>query len=643
MADDHLVRPFRLLPRLDDAVRPFWTGGARGELTFWRCQSCGHYLHPPAPICPGCLSRHLAAEAVSGRGTLVSFTVNHKQWNQTVPVPYVIALVELAEQPGLRVLANLTGADPAALEIGTAVRVTFEREDDVWLPSFQPDETAGGKAPGPERPGAAAGLPQASRSPEVPCSHEEPRKVCRHSEMPSQHAGLSAGRSAGGLSAAGSSVAERSVVGLSAVGRRSAVRLSVVGRSVVGRSAAAPSAAKAESRAVISGVGQSPIGRRLGRSGLDLTVEAALAAIEDAGLTRDDIDGLAAHPGAMVAPAGFSGPGTPEVQDALRLNLSWHSAGMEGPAQLAPVINAVTAVAAGLARHVLVYRTVTEATAQGGGGRRGVGIPPGGGAGLAESRRRVTGFLQWSLPFHAYSAANWIALYAAAHFHRYGTTSEHLAQVALSARRYAAMNKSAVCTDPFTLDDYLAAPVITSPFRRYDCDATCDGSTAVIVSAADTAAGADMPVRFEAMGAAIRGRPSWDQWEDLTTMAARDAAAQMWSRTDLRPADVDTAQLYDGFSFLALAWLEALGFCGPGEGGPFLGDGARIAPGGELPMNTWGGQLSGGRLHGFGHLHEAVLQLRGGAGDRQVPGARVAVVSAGGGPVAGCVLLTSGR
>ncbi len=621
MADDHLVRPFRLLPRLDDAVRPFWTGGARGELTFWRCQSCGHYLHPPAPICPACLSRHLAAEAVSGRGTLVSFTVNHKQWNQTVPVPYVIALVELAEQPGLRVLANLTGADPAALEIGTAVRVAFEREEDVWLPSFQPDETAGGKPPGPGQPGAAAGPSQASRCPEMPCSHEEPRKVCRHTEMPSQHAGLSAGRSAGGLSAAGSSAAGSSAAG----------------------SSAAPPAAKAERRAVISGVGQSLIGRRLGRSGLDLTVDAALAAIEDAGLTRDDIDGLAAYPGALVAPAGFSGPGTPEVQDALRLNLSWHSAGMEGPAQLAPVINAVTAVAAGLARHVLVYRTVTEATAQGGGGRRGVGIPPGGGAGLGENRRRVTGFLQWSLPFHAYSAANWIALYAAAHFHRYGTTSEHLAQVALSARRYAAMNKSAVFTDPFTLDDYLAAPVITSPFRRYDCDATCDGSTAVIVSAADTAAGADMPVRFEAMGAAIRGRPSWDQWEDLTTMAARDAAAQMWSRTDLRPADVDTAQLYDGFSFLALAWLEALGFCGPGEGGPFVGDGARIAPGGELPMNTWGGQLSGGRLHGFGHLHEAVLQLRGGAGGRQVPGARVAVVSAGGGPVAGCVLLTSGR
>ena len=134
---------------------------------------------------------------------------------------------------------------------------------------------------------------------------------------------------------------------------------------------------KAEHAAVITGAGQSAVGRRLGRGALDLTVEAALRAIDDAGLTRADIDGLASYPGAMAVPAGFSGPGTPEVQDALRLQLSWHAAGPEGPAQLSAVINAVTAVAAGLARHVLVYRTVTEATAQGKGGRSGIGLDGG--------------------------------------------------------------------------------------------------------------------------------------------------------------------------------------------------------------------------------------------------------------------------
>jgi acetyl-CoA acetyltransferase len=124
-------------------------------------------------------------------------------------------------------------------------------------------------------------------------------------------------------------------------------------------------------------------------------------------------------------------------------------------------------------------------------------------------------------------------------------------------------------------------------------------------------------------------------------MALRDAAAMLWSRTALGPGDVDVAELYDGFSFITLAWLEALGFCGKGEGGPFLEGGQRIARDGQIPLNTNGGQLSAGRLHGYGLLHEACAQLWGEAGDRQVPGGpEVAVAAAGGGPLAGCLLLT---
>jgi acetyl-CoA acetyltransferase len=124
-------------------------------------------------------------------------------------------------------------------------------------------------------------------------------------------------------------------------------------------------------------------------------------------------------------------------------------------------------------------------------------------------------------------------------------------------------------------------------------------------------------------------------------MAATDAAAQMWSRTDLRPADVDLAELYDGFTFLTFAWLEALGFCGDGEAGPFVEGATRIALDGELPLNTYGGQLSAGRMHGYWVLHEACVQLRGAAGERQVPGnPEVAVVSNGGGPIAGSMLVT---
>ena len=126
----------------------------------------------------------------------------------------------------------------------------------------------------------------------------------------------------------------------------------------------------------------------------------------------------------------------------------------------------------------------------------------------------------------------------------------------------------------------------------------------------------------------------------MTTMAARDAGAMVWERTSLTPADVDVAELYDGFSFLTMVWLEALGFCGHGESGPFVDGGGRIALDGDLPVNTHGGQLSAGRLHGYGFIHEAVLQLRGEAGDRQVAGTpEVAAVANGGGPVAGAMLL----
>jgi acetyl-CoA acetyltransferase len=388
-----------------------------------------------------------------------------------------------------------------------------------------------------------------------------------------------------------------------------------------------------ERQSVISGIGQSAIGRRLNRTGVDLTIEAAQAAVADAGLTFADIDGLATYPGGGgVGGAGFAGPGVVEMQDALRLELSWYSGSAEGAAQIQAVINAVMAIGAGLAHHVLVYRTVTEATEQGSGGRRPIGTG-GGGAG---------GMVQWTLPFRAYSAANWLALYAQRHFYEFGTTREQLSQIALNARRNAELNPKAILREPLSSADYFAARMITTPFCLFDCDIPADGSTAVVVSVAEHARAVDHPAPVvEAVGTGFVDRPSWDQRADLTTMGALDAARSMWARTALTAADVDIAELYDGFSFLTMSWLEALGFCGHGESGPFVEGGARIARDGELPLNTNGGQLSGGRLHGFGFLHEACAQLRGDAGDRQVAKPlEVAVVGNGGGPVAGCLLLT---
>ena len=250
--------------------------------------------------------------------------------------------------------------------------------------------------------------------------------------------------------------------------------------------------------------------------------------------------------------------------------------------------------------------------------------------------------MEWTLPFGAASAACWIAMFAQRHFHEYGTTREQLAQIALNARRNAGLNPAAVYRDPMTLDDYFAARMITTPFCLFDCDVPVDGSTAFIVSSVEAAKDLrKTPLRVEAVGSALRGRPSWDQFDDLTTMAARDAGAMLWERTDLRPADVDVAELYDGFSFITLAWLEALGFCEKGEGGSFIEGGERIALEGELPVNTHGGQLSAGRLHGFGFLHEACVQLWGEGGERQVPGVpEVAVAAAGGGPLGGCMLIS---
>jgi len=403
----------------------------------------------------------------------------------------------------------------------------------------------------------------------------------------------------------------------------------------------------AERRAVIAGVGQSQIGRRIYRHPLELTIEAVLRAIADAGLTRADIDGIATYPGNLDVPPGFSGVGVTELQDALRLELSWFAGGLESPGQLGSVINAVAAVAAGYANHVVCFRTVTEASAQGDKGRASVtvGAGGGGGGGGPGGGVRMGGFMQWTLPYGAPSAANWIGMMAMRHFHEFGTTREQLGQIALNARRNAALNPNAIYTAPMALDDYLGARMISEPLCLYDCDVPADGSTAVVVSRADAAPDLRRPpVGIEAVGTAIRGRPSWDQWDDLTTMACRDAAAMLWERTDLTPADVDVAELYDGFSFITLAWLEALGFCGHGEAGGFVDGGTRIAREGQLPLNTHGGQLSAGRLHGYGFLHEASVQLWGEAGDRQVPGGpEVAAVGAGGGPLAGCLLLTAPR
>ncbi|MEY2874369.1 MAG: hypothetical protein RLZZ373_1740 [Pseudomonadota bacterium] len=383
-------------------------------------------------------------------------------------------------------------------------------------------------------------------------------------------------------------------------------------------------------RAIVAGIGQSAVGRRLGRTGLDLTLDAVLAALDDAGLDRSDIDGLACWPGHTPLLPGFSPVSLTDVKEALRLELNWYTAGGEA-SQMSAIINACMAVLSGQARHVLCFRTMTESTSMAQGTRSSVV----GGA------RRVDGSLGWLVPFDAPSASNWIGLAASRYAHDFGLKREQLAQIALNARRNAGLNPRAVYRQPVTMDDYLAARMISTPLCLFDCDVPVDGATAVIISHPSAAADLrSQPIVVEAICGPLYGRDSWDQMADHTRFAAEDAGKRLWNLTDLRPKDVDVAALYDGFSFLSLLWLEGLGFCGRGEAGAFVEGGHRIALDGELPLATGGGQLSAGRLHGLGHFCEAVLQLRGQGEARQVPGdPRVAVVSNGGGPIASAALL----
>jgi acetyl-CoA acetyltransferase len=386
-----------------------------------------------------------------------------------------------------------------------------------------------------------------------------------------------------------------------------------------------------EHRAAISGVGLAMAGRRADRSALNLTLDAIFEALDDAGLRDSDIDGLSSWPGSSATP-GMAPVTLREVKESLGLKLNWFAASPEAPGQLSAVMNAAMAVASGQARHVLCFRTLNQYSAQL--QRRSLSA-----SGAAP--QRVEGLMSWIRPFNGLSAAHPLALVAKRHMHEFGTTREQLGALVLNSRNNAALNERALYRSPLTMEEYLAARMITEPLCLYDCDPPIDGATVVIVSHIEAArALRKIPLRIEAMSGALHGRNSWDQVEDLTSMAATDAGRRLWERTDLKPGDVDVANLYDGFSILTLIWLEALGFCSKGESGAFVEGGTRIALSGCLPLNTGGGQLSAGRLHGFGLLWETCRQLWGEAGDRQVKGARVGITAAGGGPLAGCLLLT---
>jgi acetyl-CoA acetyltransferase len=380
---------------------------------------------------------------------------------------------------------------------------------------------------------------------------------------------------------------------------------------------------------VVSGVGYSQIARDTGRSEGSLALEACKNAISDSGLSVEDIDGISVWPDRISSV--FEGPSITYMQRALGLKQTrfWQAYGT-GPAQLSSVIGAIYAIVSGAAETVICFRAhlrqeqrfyVAGSTGTGG--------------------RLASGGQAFKAPYGVPAGTPRFSLWAQRHAYEYGTTDEHRGAVVLTCREHAQLNPRAVWNGtPLTKEEYLASDLISSPLRILDCDMPVDGAVALIFSSADRARDLRAkPIYVESLGHATGPTIDTDCWPDMTVMAAWYAAQEMWAGTDLKHADIDVTQLYDGFSTLAIGWLEGLGFTKKGEAGDWFVEG-RGRLGGEMPICTDGGQLGGGRLHGFGKVAETVLQLRGECGERQVVGAEVGITCAGGGPSATSMILT---
>ncbi|MEB7448188.1 thiolase family protein [Arthrobacter koreensis] len=387
----------------------------------------------------------------------------------------------------------------------------------------------------------------------------------------------------------------------------------------------------AERSVAITGIGLSEVGRPAQSSALRLTVDAALQAIADAGLEVADIDGISTYPGASNTGPGFAPVGAQDLRLALGMEVSWYSsAALDSPSQFSAVANAIGAVSAGLARHVLVFRTISEATSR---------LRDKQGQSWAGSSDEIWGFWEWTAPYGVESPVPWYATYAQRYMYDHGLTEEQLGAVAVNARRMAAGNPAAIYRDPLSLEDYLQGRSISWPLRIFDCDVPVDGSVAFVVSRLDDAHQLfNPPLRFEAIGTAMGAGGLRDPLS-LSSFGAEKAASMLWERSRIPRGSVRVAEIYDGMSILTVHWLEALGFCAPGAVGAFIEGGENIGLKGRLPLNTGGGQLSAGRLHGLGHLHEACTQLWGRGGARQVPNEPdIAAVSMGAYGL-GCALL----
>jgi acetyl-CoA acetyltransferase len=380
-------------------------------------------------------------------------------------------------------------------------------------------------------------------------------------------------------------------------------------------------------RVAIAGVGYSTVGRNTGLSQDELMIQATMAALDDSGLTVHDIDGI-------------TSVGTEPLNDAWMLGiepLNWWASGMMVPAFAYSALSAIAAVASGFCHTALALRVIQQ---QPSGASMAAGTQQA--SQMAAMMHAARGDRQFLVPFGAGSPTQWAGLLTQRHMAEFGTTEEQFGHHVIAQRYHASLNDDAIFRDPLTMEEYLAARYVSKPLRILDCDYPVDAGSAVIFTTEERARDLQQPVVLVESYAlsAIRDL-HFEILEDMVRTAPAQCARELWARTDLGPDDVDTAQLYDGFSVITFQWLEALGFCDPGGAGPFV-EAGNTRLGGSLPVNTDGGACNVGRRHGANFCIEATRQLRGQCGVRQVEGADVSVFTTAVGPFAGAVLLTKG-
>ncbi|WP_325096781.1 thiolase C-terminal domain-containing protein [Mycolicibacterium vinylchloridicum] len=374
----------------------------------------------------------------------------------------------------------------------------------------------------------------------------------------------------------------------------------------------------------IAGIGATDFSRNSGRTTLTLATQAAVSAIADAGLERADIDGL--------VKSDYDDVQCTDLAHSLGLPgvTYWGATGIGGGAPCGMVGQAVAAIQAGLATNVLVYRALN--------GRSGVRFGKGSGVQRTGGAQYVGGngsYEEFLYPYGVVAPGQMFAMVARRHMLEYGTTSDDLGSIAMTVRARANANPAAQMHDrTMNRQQYDAAPLIADPLRLFDHCLETDGACAVVVTSAERASDRPHPrVLIRAVSQGMIAEPQSGSFltalfrESLTDQPSAQAARTLYRRAGMGPDEVDVAQFYDCFTITLLLQLEDYGFCAKGEGGPFATSGA-IDLGGRLPVNTAGGNLSEGYIHGLNHVLEGVRQMRG-TSTSQVDGAQTCLVTSG--------------